>query len=117
VRRWLSVFSPALALQQLSSALAGTDVAAHHHFARQAERQRNQVIRAINEDIIVRGAGRGFAHLADDDLWTRIPEFIYHPPPASLAFRSALWDLLIVMAWSAAALVIARRAARRQQVL
>jgi ABC-2 type transport system permease protein len=117
VRRWLSVLCPALALQQLSSALAGTDVAAHDHFAREAERQRNLVIRSINEDIILRGAGRGFAHLADDDLWTRVPEFDYRPPPASFAFRSARWELLVVMTWSAAALLVARRIARRQQVL
>lgn len=117
VRRWLSVLSPAIALQQMSGALAGTDVAAHHHFASAAEHQRQAVIRAMNEDIMLRGAGRGFSYLGNTELWTRIPEFTYHPPPASSAIRSAFWDLLIVMIWSVLALVLAWHAARRQLVL
>jgi ABC-2 type transport system permease protein len=117
VRRWISMVSPTIALQQLSSALAGTDVAAHHHFAREAERQRELVIRAMIEDIMLRAAGRGFAHLGDAALWARVPEFTYHPPPSSLAFRSALWDLVVVILWSALALFGARRAARRQKVV
>jgi ABC-2 type transport system permease protein len=104
-------------LQQLSSTLVGTDVTAHHHFARAAERQRNLVIRAMNEDIMLHGAGKGFAHLGDAALWARIPEFTYQPPPASFAFRSALWDLAVVMMWSALALFAAQRAARRQKIL
>jgi ABC-2 type transport system permease protein len=117
VRRLVSTLSPAIALQHLSSALAGTDIAAHRHFSLQAERQRNVVIRAMNEDMMLKGAGQGFDYLADPDFWVRIPDFAYQPPSASFAVRSAAWDLLMLQLWSVLAFWLAWRAARRQQVV
>ena len=58
-RRALSVLSPAIALSHWSSALAGTDLDAHRHFADAAEQQRQTLIRKINEDMMVNGAGQG----------------------------------------------------------
>ncbi len=116
-RRLLSALSPAIALQHLSSALAGTDVAAHEHFALEAERQRNTIIRAMNEEMMLRGVGQGFAYLADADFWASIPDFTYRPPPAAFAVRAAAWDLLVLGSWAVLALWLARRAARRQRVI
>lgn len=117
VRRLMSVFSPAVALQHLSSALAGTDSAAHGHFALEAERQRHVVIRALNEDMMLRGVGQGVAYIADAGLWATIPDFTYRPPAASSAIRSAAWDLLVLASWSVLAFCLARRAGRRQQFM
>lgn len=117
VRRLFSILSPAIALQHLSSALSGTDIAAHRHFSLQAERQRNVVIRAMNEDMMLKGEGQGFDYLADPDFWASIPDFAYRPPSASFAVRSAAWDLLVLQLWNVLAFWFALRAARRQQVV
>jgi ABC-2 type transport system permease protein len=116
LRRWMSLLSPTIALQHLSSAIAGTDVSAHEHFAREAERQRALIVRRMNEDMMLHGAGQGFDYVAGPELWARIPDFAYAPPTASAAFRSALWDLLVLVSWSLAAPCLAWRAARRQSV-
>lgn len=117
VRRLIATVSPTIALQHLSSALAGTDLATHRDFSVQAERQRALVIRAMNEDMMLNGAGQGFDYLAQPDLWKRIPAFAYQSPSVSFALKAAWWDLLMLQAWSLLALGLAWRAARRQYFL
>ena len=74
--------SPAIALLHWSSALAGTDIAAHQHFALAAERQRQTLIRKINEDMMVNGARQGYDYLASAEFWRTVPDFVYRAPPA-----------------------------------
>lgn len=112
-RRAASVVTPAIALMHWSSALSGTDVAAHRHFALAAERQRQTIIRRINEDMMVNGAGQGFDYLPSAEFWSAVADFSYHPPQATLAVRSALGDLLVLLAWSVLAIAGAWCAARR----
>lgn len=116
VRRLLSVLSPAIALRHLSSALAGADLVAHRHFAEEAERGRQGMVRAMNEDLLRLGAGRGFDYRAEADLWATIPALAHRTPTASLSLRSAAPDLIALALWTLAALWLARRAARRQAV-
>jgi ABC-2 type transport system permease protein len=113
----MSVLSPAIALQQFSSALAGTDISAHHHFILAAERQRNLIIREMNEDMMLNGAGQGDRYVASAALWDRVPQFAYEPPSASFAIRSLGWDLAVLVLWGAAAAWFAWRSARRQSPL
>jgi ABC-2 type transport system permease protein len=113
MRRIVSVFSPAIALQHASSALAATDTSAHRHFALEAERQRREIIRRMNEDMMLNGAGQGFGYRASADFWETVPDFIYDPPAASFGFRSALPDLLLLAVWSVVAIWIARMSAVR----
>jgi ABC-2 type transport system permease protein len=117
VRRMMAIVSPTIALQHLSSALAGTDLATHRHFSVQAEQQRAVIIRAMNEDMLLKGAGQGFDYLAQSDLWKRIPPFAYQPPSSSFALQAGWWDLLTLQAWSVLALGLAWHAARRQVFL
>jgi ABC-2 type transport system permease protein len=114
VWRWFSILSPTIALQQLSSTLAGTDIGAHRDFALQAEQQRNAVIRSLNEDMMLRGAGQGYDYLAGRELWARIPDFHYRPPGARVAVRAAFRDGVILLAWSVVAFGLSWRAALRQ---
>jgi ABC-2 type transport system permease protein len=116
-RRALSVLSPAIALSHWSSALAGTDLYAHRHFADAAEQQRLTLIRKINEDMMVNGADRAYDYLASADFWRTVPDFAYHPPAAKRAMRSALIDLLVLFAWAVLAVIMAWQAARRQTAL
>ena len=112
-RRRASIFTPAIALMHWSSALSGTDIAAHSHFALEAEQQRQAIIRKINEDMMLNGAGQGYDYLPAADFWSSVPDFSYRPPTASHATRSAFADLMVLLAWGVLAIAAAWTAARR----
>jgi ABC-2 type transport system permease protein len=116
IRRVIAALSPTIALQHLSSTLASTDISSHEHFSLAAERHRRLMIRRINEDMMLQGATKGFDYIAGSDLWTRIPKFTYTPPPAVFAFRSSLWDGLLLLAFAVTAAALARWAADRQSI-
>jgi ABC-2 type transport system permease protein len=113
MRRIVSVFSPAILLQHASSALAATDTSAHRHFALEAERQRNEIVRRMNEDMMLNGAGQGFGYRSSADFWRTVPDFTYDLPSASSGFRSALPDLLLLAVWGIVAIWVARMNAVR----
>lgn len=113
VRRWFALLSPSISLQHASSALAGTDVAAHRDFTRAAEQQRHLILRMMNEDLMLGGARTGNAYLSTHELWERIPNFVYRSPPAVLAARDVIWDIVVLMSWTAAALWMAWYAVAR----
>ena len=116
-RRALSALSPAIALSHWSSALAGTDLDAHRHFAAAAELQRRALISRINEDMMVNGAGQAYDYLASADFWRTVPDFDYHAASATLAIRAALVDLLVLLAWAVLAVCAAWLIARRQTAI
>jgi len=113
VRRWFSLLSPAIALQHASSAIAGTDFAAHQHFADTAEIQRNNIVRVMNEDLLINGAG-ATTYLAGENFWEEVPEFSYQFPPVSLAWRSAAIDILMLLLWGCLATLLAWTATRNR---
>ena len=117
IRRLFAILSPAIVLQHVSSALAGNDISAHRHFALQAEQQRSVVIRKMNEDMMLNGAGQSYRYLAGSDLWASIPDFVYEAPSVLFAVRSAAWDFLILVSWSVIALYFAWQSAGRQRVI
>ncbi len=103
LRRMLAMLSPTIALQHLSRAYAGTDVGAHEHFSLEAERQRNRIVRVMNEDMLINGAGASFGYVAPAGFWEQVPEFDYQPPTIAAAWRGSLRDLLILLFWGIAA--------------
>ena len=117
VRRWFALLAPTISLQHVSSALAGTDVEAHHDFTRAAEEQRRLVIRLLNEDLMVRGAQAGDAYLSDRATWERIPNFTYHPPAVARAVRHITWDVFVLLLWTVAAAWMAWHAVVRQRAV
>ncbi len=104
LRQWLSLLSPTIALQHLSRTYSGTDVAAHEHFSLEAEHQRNNIVRAMNEDMMLNGAGQSFGYLAPPEFWETVPEFDYRPPPVAATWSEGARDLLILLLWGLAAL-------------
>jgi len=104
LRRLLSLLSPTIALQHLSHSYAGTDVATHEHFSIEAERQRNEIVRVMNEDMMLNAGDAGFGYLAEPTFWAEVPEFSYQPPSVALAWRESLWDLVILLLWTLVAL-------------
>jgi ABC-2 type transport system permease protein len=112
-RRLASFATPAVALMHWSSALSGTDIAAHGHFALEAERQRQTIVRRINEDMMVNGAGQGYEYLPAAGFWGSVPDFSYSSPTVAWATRHALADVLALLAWSVLSIAAAWSAARR----
>lgn len=108
VRQWFALLAPTISLQHVSSALAGTDVEAHRDFARAAEQQRRLIIRLMNEELMLRGeSGR--------QLWGKIPNFTYRPPPVSQSIRHVTWDIVVLMLWTVASFWAAWYAVVRQR--
>ena len=108
VRQWVALLAPTISLQHVSSALAGTDAEAHRDFTRAAEQQRRLIIRLLNEDLMLRGeSGR--------QLWEKIPNFTYRPPPVSQSIRHVTWDIVVLMLWTLAAFWAAWYAVVRQR--
>ncbi|MCG8412604.1 MAG: DUF3526 domain-containing protein, partial [Pseudomonadales bacterium] len=103
LRRVLSIFSPTIALQHLSRAYSGTDVSAHEHFSLEAEKQRNNIVRVMNEDMMINGAGQSFGYVAPAEFWESVPEFSYQPSSVALAWSESVIDLLILLCWGVAA--------------
>lgn len=104
---------PMLALQPLSTALAGTDNRHHHHFVQAAERHRRRIQTAVSQDIIDHAKGREDSYAAPPDLWQRIPALDYHPPGARWALRDQGSNALALGCWCLAAAAAALWAARR----
>lgn len=104
LRRMLSVLSPTIALQHLSRAYSGTDIGAHEHFSLEAERQRNDIVRAMNEDMMLNGAGESFGYLSPPEFWETVPEFDYRPPSVATAWSESARDLAILLFWGLVAM-------------
>lgn len=101
----LAWLSPAVALNALSPALAGTDFAQHRRFIDAAEQYRRNLVNAMNAQVAAHRPGAdGKAHTGDAALWAAQPEFRYTPPQLGQA-RAAdpAWPALL--AWFAAALL------------
>lgn len=101
----LAWLSPAIALNALSPALAGTDFAQHRRFIDAAEHYRRNLVNAMNAQVAAhRPDADGKAHAGDAALWAAQPEFRYAPPPlARLRAADPAWAALL--AWFAAALL------------
>ncbi|MGO1541965.1 MAG: DUF3526 domain-containing protein [Luteimonas sp.] len=108
-----AIAGPLPALQQVSMSAAGTDVAHHVDFMAQAEAQRREIVRALDDDLIAHGAGQDFAYVADESLWKTIPKFVYTlPRHAALVLRQ--WpDWLLLGGWALLAGWLAVRGATR----
>lgn len=110
--RLFSLVSPTLALSNISSALAGSDLYAHRHFADRAEQFRRDFVRMLNEEMIQNGGQDGYGYMADDDFWQQNPDFEYQPPSLG-AVLSNIWpDILVLLVWSLVAFRLAARSIR-----
>lgn len=111
--RWASLFSPLPALQNVSMALAGTDMAHQHAFQQQAEAHRRKLVTQLNQDMIQHAGAQGFDYTANAELWKGTPEFRFEKPTTTQTLRTILLDTLILFGWLAFALVSLAAAGRR----
>jgi len=96
VLRGASVLLPWLALDQASTAFAGTDLRHAEHFADAAEAHRRTLVGAMNR-YVTTARGKD----ADASLWETIPAFAYEAPGARFAFGYAWTSLLVLLGWAA----------------
>ena len=117
VLRWTGLLSPLASLQNLSMALAGTDLAHQLDFQAQAETRRRRTVAILNGDMAANAGAADFDYRADAALWKRTPAFNYRPPTLGRTLATIWPDALILLGWLVAAsmLVVAtsRRLARK----
>lgn len=113
VLRWANLLSPLPALQNVSMALAGTDMAHQLAFQGQAEAHRRTLITQLNQDMIDHGAGKDFDYKAGTDLWKSTKDFVFAKPGIGVAMRSVWADALILIGWLIVALALLAAAGRR----
>lgn len=107
---YASIVSPTLALDGVSMALAGSDLAHHRHFLSEAEHHRTVLVSVLNDDLARHPVGRGEVYRAGFDVWQAVPTFSYAPPrlPWALATNPAAVIALVV--WLVAAGLLAASA-------
>ena len=110
-----AVLSPRVALQPLSAALCGTDLAAHLEFAADAEAHRRALVRLLNDDVTRHPGAAPFDYLAGPELWRRVAELRWEPGQRS-AGRASPRHLLILAGFFAASVTLVLAAARRLRI-
>jgi ABC-2 type transport system permease protein len=113
VVRASGLLSPLAAIQNVSMALAGTDMAHQLAFQKQAEAHRRKLITGLNTDMIERGAAEGFDYKSDAGLWKQFKDFRFVTPTLGDVLRTVWVDLMILVGWLIAALLLLRAAAAR----
>ncbi|UHQ25109.1 DUF3526 domain-containing protein [Lysobacter sp. 5GHs7-4] len=110
---WLS---PAIAVQSLSPAYAGSDFAHHRAFIDGAEAYRRTLVNRMNQDVMAHPTQNGGArHTNDVSLWSQIPEFRHAAPTLTAAWGNAapaLWALSLWCVLGLSALALAARRLR-----
>jgi ABC-2 type transport system permease protein len=100
-QEWAGLVAPVLAVRATSMTLAGTDFAAHRHFAVAGEAHRRLMQDLISADLVehadTRGAGH-FDYQAGRELWERIPAFTYQAPAATDALSRAAVGVAVLLA-------------------
>ncbi|MBZ5715877.1 DUF3526 domain-containing protein [Nannocystis pusilla] len=110
LRLALALLSPRLALQPLSAALCGTNLAAHREFAAAAEEHRRALVRRLNEDVAQHPGASPFEYLAGPELWRELGKLGQDdadPSPADLRGLAILAALFLLA--TSLALASARR--------
>jgi len=107
------LLTPVTSLQNVSMALAGTDMAHQLAFQDQAEAHRREMVGALNRDLILHGREAGFDYTAGAELWQATADFRFAPPGLGATLRSIVADLAILLAWALGAALLLRSASQR----
>ncbi len=105
--RWFSALSPAIPAANLSRGIAGTDRVHQRTFTAAAELHRRDMIKLLNEDYMFNAGSTGAAYNGDADLWGRFEDFDHSSPGFGPVAGAYLADMLVLLAWLAAAVAFA----------
>ncbi|MSO52335.1 MAG: hypothetical protein CK533_13955 [Acidobacterium sp.] len=104
------VVAPMLSVRAISMGLSGTDFAQHRHFAIAAEDYRRDIQRLMNGDIAA-NQKKGQVYLADQSLWSQMPDFDYTAPSTAWAVGNHTASFGVLAFWTIAALALMVRSA------
>jgi ABC-2 type transport system permease protein len=118
--------SPTLAVSAASRALAGTDLATHHRFLREAEAVRYGFVQALNDMHATKLSYADDARRSVDpeaeartrvnaSAWRVLDTFRFAPDAAPQRMARAMWPLALLAGWLAALAALIVFAARRLQ--
>ena len=110
------VFAPMLAMQPLSMGLAGTDYNQHRHFMKAVGDYRVGWLEILNGDIFNNRRPGELNYARGRDLWEKVPEMRYEPPPLVWVLDHYKLSLALLAAWLAAALVLTPLALSRIRI-
>jgi ABC-2 type transport system permease protein len=108
-----AVIAPLLAMRSVSMGLSGTDFAQFRDFSVAAEQYRRKLIEVMNDDITKTGKQEG-PHLGDEQLWAKVPPFVYEAPGVGRVLGQQAWSLSLLALWAASAAALAGWAAARR---
>jgi ABC-2 type transport system permease protein len=111
-----SIFAPVLAVKSVSMNMAGTDFAHHRHFATEAEEYRRVINRILNEDYMNNSRTGDTNYVADDTLWSSMPQFQYELPGTAWALQTQVLPLVMLLLWTLLAIALAIFAVKRVRV-
>jgi ABC-2 type transport system permease protein len=123
---WTSLLSPPLALQAVSMALAGTDVAHYRDFAEAAERYRYELVQRMNRIAVESRMYNSVSFASppeqpafpdgEEAAYASVPPFAYRAPTAGWALANARIAAASLAAWLAIAIFAAVMVFRRMEV-
>jgi len=109
--------TPLMAVRAASMGLAGTDFAAHRHFAEAAERYRRRLVKAMNDELTTLTDPAFERNTRGRDFWAAQERFAYAAPSAAWAARRQALPLGLLTLWAAGGLALAVAAVRRSRLL
>lgn len=113
----MAAVAPPIAIQSLSSSLAGTDYVHHRHFTDAAESHRRALIDMLNRELAEKGGLDAWSYQAGRETWERAPRFQYAQPELGWVLQRQRVSLALLCAWFVAAMGLAWRGARRMRVV
>jgi ABC-2 type transport system permease protein len=109
----LGVLAPTLPLRSLSMGLSGTDLIQHTKFMGDAEAHRRDMVLKMNDYLskaavsLNATASASNYMIADEQVFSIVPPFVYEPPPLEETLASHWGNLGLLGAWLAAAVLFA----------
>lgn len=95
-----SFLNPFMAIQQISTGLAGTDIYHHIHFHHQAMEYRNQFIRTLNLDMAYSGSEYlTYDYTVGPDFFKKMKDFEYLLPNINRAFHQHIIAWISLVFW------------------
>lgn len=106
--------TPLMAVRSASMGLAGTDFAAHRHFAEEAEAYRRRFVKGMNDELATMTSAEDTER--GRDFWAAQERFVYQPPTAAWSARRSALPLGLLALWAFGGLGLAVVAARRPRL-
>jgi len=96
-----ALFSPLMAARATTYGFAGTDLARHESFVRQAEDKRRHVQKFLNDDFAVNAVGKDFStYLKGKELWSMVTAFKFIPHTTSELMRLQSLNMMVLLLWT-----------------